>query len=167
MTTIRLTCAALAAIAAVATGCGGNNSAGDSPAKPQSRPATGPAELLGSYTTTLRRADLPQNPPPELTDGSKTWKLTIAKSGGIGNGPTLTIANDKLGVLESSNFVAQQGTLLLRQEECAAGGTERLHDNKYRYALAGDTLRISTIANRCADKVAETILTGRPWSRIR
>jgi hypothetical protein len=168
MITIRLACAALAAIATVAIGCGGDdNSAGDSPAKRQSRPATTPAELLGSYTTTLRRADLPNNPPPELTHGSMTWKLTIAKSGGIGNGPALTIANDELGVLESSNFLAQQGTLLLRKEECAAGGTEHLYDNKYRYALAGDTLRLSTIANSCADKVAETILTGRPWSRIR
>jgi hypothetical protein len=168
MTTIRLACAAVAAIATVAIGCGGDdNNAGDSPAKRQSRPATVPAELLGSYATTLRRADLPHNPPPELTDGSRTWKLTIAKSGSIGNGPALTIANDELGVLESSNFVAEQGTLVLRKEECAAGGTEHFSDNKYRYALASDRLRFSTISNSCADKVAETILTGRPWSRIR
>ena len=66
--------AAVAAIATVAIGCGGDdNSAGDSPAKRQSRPATVPAELLGTYATTLRRADLPDNPPPELTDGSRTW----------------------------------------------------------------------------------------------
>jgi hypothetical protein len=171
MTISRLALAALTAIATIAAGCGDDANNADSGAaasqKQQSRPPTVPAELLGRYTTTLQRADIPKSPPPELTDGSPTWKLTIAKSGGIDNGPALTIANAQLGVLETSNFVAQESTVLLEHEECGAPGGESSYNNKYRYTLSGDTLRFTTIANGCADKVAETVLTGRPWQRSR
>ena len=51
-----------------------------------------PAELLGTYETTLKKSDLPANPPGELTAGP-TWKLTIAKSGGVNDGPVFAIAN--------------------------------------------------------------------------
>jgi hypothetical protein len=170
-TTTCLGLAALAATAAIAAGCGDDGNTADVGAaaseKPQSRPPTVPAELLGRYTTTLQRADLPHDPPPEVSDGSPRWKLTIAKSGGIENGPAFTIANAQLGVLESSNFAAQEGTVLLEHEECAAPGGESSYTNKYRYAVSGDTLRFTTIANGCADKVAETILTSRPWHRSR
>lgn len=171
MTTTRLALAALAATATLAAGCGGDDNNADTGAaaseKQQRRPPTVPADLLGRYTTTLQGADIPKNPPPELTDGSPRWKLTIAKSGGIENGPAFTIANAQLGVLESSNFVAQEGTVLLGNEECAAPGGKQVYANKYRYTLSGDTLRFTTITNGCADKVAETILTSRPWQRSR
>jgi hypothetical protein len=161
---------ALAATAAIAAGCGDDDNNADTGAaasqKQEARAPTVPADLLGRYTTTLQRADLPQHPPPELTDGSK-WKLTIAKSGGIENGPAFTIANAQLGVLESSNFAAQEGTVLLEHEECAAPGGESSYNNKYRYTVSGQMLRFTTIANGCADKVAETILTSRPWQRSR
>jgi hypothetical protein len=169
-TTTRLALAALAATTTIAAGCGddGNTEIGAASAgSQQSRPPTVPADLLGSYTTRLRRADLPENQAQELTHGSPKWKLTIAKSGGIENGPAFTIANAELGVLESSNFVAQENTVLLPREECGAPGGEPAYANKYRYTLTGDTLRFSTIANGCADKVAETILTSRPWRRAR
>ena len=171
MTTTRHALIALAAIATLAAGCGDDDNTADSGAaasqKQQSRPPTVPAELLGRYTTTLQRADIPKSPPPELTEGSPKWKLTIAKSGGIENGPALTIANAQLGVLESSNFVAQESTVLLEHEECAAPGGESSYNNKYRYTVSGDTLRFTTIANGCADNVAETILTSRAWRRSR
>jgi hypothetical protein len=157
--------------ATLAAGCGGDDNNADTGAaaseKQQRRPPTVPADLLGRYTTTLQGADIPKTPPPELTDGSPRWKLTIAKSGGIENGPAFTIANAQLGVLESSNFVAQEGTVLLENEECAAPGGKQVYANKYRYTLSGDTLRFTTIPNGCADKVAETILTSRPWQRSR
>ena len=171
MTITRHALIALAAIATLAAGCGDDDNTADSGAatsqKQQSRPPTVPAELLGRYTTTLQRADIPKSPPPELTEGSPKWKLTIAKSGGIENGPALTIANAQLGVLESSNFVAQESTVLLEHEECAAPSGESSYNNKYRYTVSGDTLRFTTIANGCADNVAETILTSRAWRRSR
>jgi hypothetical protein len=166
MTTTRLTFIAVAGCAALLGGCGnGSSSSTHTSALAAQRAPAVPAPLLGRYTATLQRSDLPANPPPELTEGSRTWKLTVAPSGGIDNGPAITIANAKLGVLESSNFAAQAGTLLLRREDCEAGGNQHFYDNRYRYTMSGGTLRFTTISNGCKDRVAETILTSRPWHR--
>lgn len=130
-------------------------------------PATGlpPSTLLGTYTTTIRRSDLPPNPSAELTDGSRTWKLTITNSGGANGRRTFTLANAKLGELESSPLVVHGDKILLHGEECDAGGTQNLYDNEYGYTLVGRTLRFTTVTNRCGDQVARTILTSEPWKK--
>jgi hypothetical protein len=162
----RLTFIAAAGSAALLAGCGGSNSEATHTSAPAAQRAPSvPATLVGRYTTTLRPSDLPANPAPELTHGSSTWRLTVARSGGINNGPAITIANAQLGVLESSNFAAQHGTVLLRRENCTAGGDERFYDNRYRYTMSGGTLRFTTVSNGCKDKVAQTILTSRAWHR--
>jgi hypothetical protein len=140
-TTSRLALAALAATATIAAGCGGDDhsnakTGAAASGKQHSGPPTAPADLPGHYTTTLRRADLQTNPPPQLTDGLSKWKLTIAKPGGIDNRPALTIANAELGALESSNFFAQETTVRLPRKECAAPGGKRFYANKYRYTLS-------------------------------
>ena len=163
--TVRLTFIALAGSAAMLGGCGGASGAATRTSAPAARAPAVPATLVGRFTTTLRRSDLPANPPPELTHGSSTWQLTVARSGGIDNGPAVTIANATLGVLESSNFAAQGGTVLLRHENCTAGGNWHFYDNRYRYTVSGGTLRFITVSNGCRDKVAQTILTSRPWHR--
>jgi hypothetical protein len=42
---------------------------------------------------------------------------------------------------------------------------EHFYDNTYAWKLTGTQLTVSTIANECGDQVAETILTGRPWTK--
>jgi hypothetical protein len=165
--TMRLTFIALAASAALLGGCGRGSGDATHTSAPAARAPAVPATLVGRYTTTLRGSDLPANPPPELTHGSSTWQLTVARSGGIDNGPAVTIANANLGVLESSNFAAQGGTVLLRHEECEAAGTHQFFDNRYRYTVSGGTLHFTMVSNGCKDKVAQTILTSRPWHRTR
>ena len=165
--TTRVAVIALAAAAALLAGCGGGNREATRTSAPAARPPAVPATLVGRYTTTLRPSDLPANPPPELAHGSSTWQLTVAPSGGIDNGPAVTISNAELGVLESSNFVAQGGTVLLRREDCTAGGARHFYDNRYRYSVSAGTLRFTTVTNVCDDKVAQTILTSRPWHRTR
>jgi hypothetical protein len=149
-----------------AAGCGSDDDSKTSakaPAKAPERAA--PKELLGSYTTTLKRSDLPPNPAQELTAGSTKWKLTIANSGGVGNGPAFTIANADLGVLESSSFGVRGDRVLLHKEECAAGGNERFYENQYSYGLPANTLTFTTVKNSCPDDVAQTILTSEPWTK--
>lgn len=94
-----------AVIAVFGSGCGGSSSS--APAISPGGAVTGsasesegtiPPALLGTWTTTLKANDLPANPPPEL-DGSTKWHLQIAETGGVDNGPVLSIAND-LGQLE-------------------------------------------------------------------
>jgi hypothetical protein len=159
-----LTIAALTALA-LAGGCGSDGDSADS-AEKASKPAGGPPpkELLGSYTTTLTPGDVPSNPPPELTSGSKSWKLTISRAGGPGGAPAFTIANAQLGPLESSSLRVKGDRLLLR-EVCAAGGNARFHRNEYSYRLSGKRLTLREVKNRCPDDVALTILTSHPWAK--
>src|SRR5689334_3497197 len=89
----RLAASALAGWAAMLAGCGAGSGDARHTSALAARPPSVPATLVGRYTTTLRRSDLPADPPPELTHGSSTWHLTVAPSGGIGNGPAVTIAN--------------------------------------------------------------------------
>ena len=164
----RLSFIALAGSAALLAACGGNSDEATQTGSHSAQPAPAvPAKLVGRYTTTLRRSDLPANPSPELTSGSSEWQLTVARSGGVDNGPAVTIANAKLGVLESTNFAAKGSTVLLRREDCVTAGDQRFYDNRYRYTTSGATLHFTTVSNRCKDRVAETILTSRPWHRTR
>jgi hypothetical protein len=148
------------------TGCGSDGSdgsAGSGSAKSIRGPA--PQALLGTYNVTLKPSDLPPNPPLELTDGPPSWELTIANSGGPSGGRSFAIANTALGVLEESDFGVQRNRIVLHREECASAQGYRFHENEYRWKLSGNTLRFTTASNSCPDRVAETILTSRPWSR--
>ena len=149
-----------------ASGCGSDDdSATSSQATTKAALAKVPAALLGTYTTTLRPKDIPPNPPPELTDGSKTWRLTIANTGGIDNGPAFGIANAELGTLESPSFSVSGDRVLLHREECGANGGGQFYENEYRYTLRGKALTFAKVKNLCPDNVVLTILTSEPWIR--
>ena len=157
------------ALAVLVSGCGGSNSstsaastAGASVSTSESG-GTIPAALLGTWTTTLKASDLPANPPPELA-GAKKWQLQIAETGGVDNGPVLSIVGD-LDQLEGPTPQVSGNELKLLHEECAASGTEQFFDNTYSYEIQGDSLRITTVSNQCTDHVAETILTSEPWTK--
>jgi hypothetical protein len=155
-----------------AGGCGSDDDPQPSrePAKPAAqKPAASkaPSELLGTYTTTLKQSDLPANPPPELTDGTPKWELTIANSGGIDDGPVFGIAKAKLGSLEGPSFSVSGDRITLHREECDASGDARFYENEYSFELKGKSLTFSEIKNRCPDKVALTILTSRPWTKVK
>jgi hypothetical protein len=159
--------APIAAVALmVAVGCGSDDDSKKSASASAEHGASrAPNELLGTYTTELKRSDLPPNPPPELTSGSMVWELTIANSGGLNNGPVFAIANTESGALEGPSFGVNGDRILLHREECAAGGDVHFYENVYRYKLSGETLVLTKVKNACPDKVALTILTSEPWTR--
>jgi hypothetical protein len=155
-----------------AGGCGSDDDSEPSrePAKPAAqKPAASkaPSELLGTYMTTLKQSDLPPNPASELTDGMPKWELTIANSGGLDNGPVFSIASAKLGSFEGPSFSVRGDRITLHREECAAGGDVRFYENEYRFELSGKTLTFTEINNSCPDKVALTVLTSRPWTKVK
>jgi len=51
------------------------------------------------------------------------------------------------------------------REECAANGTTAFYDNQHSWELTGSTLSFTTVENDCPDRMAETILTRRPWAK--
>ena len=130
-------------------GCGGGDDSSSSSSAAAGPP---PADLIGAYTTTLKPGDLPARPPPELTDGSNGWTIKIAKTGGPGGGPTLTIANDENGVLESPKLAVGGNTIYLRQEECAnAAGSDTGFVNS-RYPVGAD--REDAPSERCEGRLS-------------
>jgi len=160
--TIRRGLAIGASAMIAAGGCGGSDDSSDKSAPAAEGKA--PPQLVGAYTTTLKPGDVPADAPGELTSGSKQWKLTIANSGGVDDGPVFALANGELGALENPSFGIKDDVILLHREECAAGD-KPFYENAYRYELSGKTLTLTKVKNGCADKVAETILTSEGWTK--
>ena len=151
----------------VAGGCGGDDDSDTSGTKSSKAAADPvPAALLGTYETTLKKSDLPANPPGELTAGTD-WKLTIAKSGGVNDGPVFAIANAEAGSLEGPSFSVKGDHVVLHKEECAAGGEEHFYENEYRYEQNGKSLAFTKVKNSCPDEVVLTILTSEPWTKTK
>ena len=147
--------------------CGGDDQAAEKTAeKPAEKPAEPPpAELLGTYTTRLQRADIPR-PVPDLLDGEYRWTLRITKDGGPDNAPALTIVHPPDDVLESSAMAVTGDTIKLMREECEkpSGGYD-LVSSSYRWKVDGGQLRLTPVVNGCPDKIALTILSSGPWTR--
>jgi hypothetical protein len=152
------------ALSAVLAGCG--SSSKSSPQKQLEPALRGPAppSLVGVYTTKLTKRDLSRNHAPELQE-APGWKLTIANVGGTGSGHVIALTNMKAGALESSDFAISKKRIVVKHEECAAGGTTRFYDNEYRFKQSGNTLRFTKLLNSCPDRVAETVLTAEPWTK--
>jgi hypothetical protein len=145
--------AALALALSVLGGCGGGSDADDGV----------PAELVGRYTTTLQASDIPANSAPELTSGE--WELVIATAGAADGGPQLAINHPAEGNLEGPGLTVDGDRFVLEEEECAQETGYVFYDNEYSWKLSGSTLTLATVKNDCPDRVAETILTSRPWAK--
>jgi hypothetical protein len=144
--------------------CGSDDDAGSGGA---ASPKRAPAQLLGTYTTTLKSADLPADAAEELTHSSLKWKLTIANTGGVSDGPAFAIANEENGSLEDPPFSVSGDVIELHHEECGAGGDEKFYENRYRYELSGKKLTFTKVRNLCPDNVVLTILTSGPWTKVK
>jgi hypothetical protein len=122
-----------------------------------------PAELVGTYTTTLNDGDIPPNAAPELTPGE--WELVIATAGAADGGPVLAIEHPEKGNLEGPGLRVDGDRFLFEDEECPQDTGYVFYDNEYGWTLTGSTLTLTTVKNECPDRVAETILTSQPWTK--
>jgi hypothetical protein len=122
-----------------------------------------PAELVGTYTTTLHDADIPPNSAPELEPGA--WELVVATTGAADGGSVLAIKHPEKGLLEGPGLRVDGDRFLLEDEECAQDTGYVFYDNEYSWRLTGSTLTLTTVENECPDHVAETILTSQPWTK--
>jgi hypothetical protein len=77
----------------------------------------------------------------------------------------LVIDSERAGNLEATELRVDGDRLILRREECAAGGSTTFYENEYRWKLDGKTLTLTRVVNRCKDEVALTVFTSRPWTK--
>jgi hypothetical protein len=117
-------------------------------------------ELVGTWTTRIRKGDLPAN---HLRN---PFSVTISPTGGVDDAPSFQLADGKEPLEgETSTPVVEGSKITLRREGCFVKGSGyRLYDNVYRYAISGDTLTFTVVKNACKDRVAERILTARPFT---
>lgn len=154
------------ALALLPAACGGSGEReATTPAKSQpatAKPAAIPEELLGTWTTTLRKSDVP----PRL-QLNNPFSVIIARDGGIDNAPSFTLADSTESIEgETSTPLFKGDTVTLHHEGCLDDDVGyRFYDNVYRYAVSGDTLRFSVVKNACKDREAESILTSRVFRR--
>ena len=160
------------ALAALVGGCGGGEKkekpaipaetpVNDPPVKPEKSGA--PQELLGQYEVTIPLDDLPQDAPVTPSAVTDKWTVTLAETGGPGDGPAFSIANGQAEPIEISNFQVKGDRILLKEETCAATG--KPVDSEFKYELSGDQLTLSDPKDTCADRIAETILTSKPLKK--
>jgi hypothetical protein len=74
----------------------------------------------------------------------------------------LTIINDALGTLESSQLEVDGDHVLLSDEECAVAPAHV--ESEYAWQRTGDTLTFTEVDNGCDDDVVLTLLTSEPWT---
>lgn len=154
------------ALIGMVAACGGGGSSTETASAPETAGGSAPAQLVGMYTTTLEKSDIEAaGAPPELANADRSWRLTIANTGGPDDGPVLAIDNETEGNLEAPSLRVDGDRLLLRGEPCAAGGEYKFYDNEYRWKLSENTLEIMPVSNHCTDRVALTILTSQPWTK--
>jgi hypothetical protein len=156
----------LTAVAAISAGCGGGGDSSSSKAGTSEGPP--PANLVGTYKTTLKSGDLPPDPSPVVADGGPGWTLAIATNGGPDGGPALTITSShESGALTSAKLGVSGKTLFLHNEECEnkAGTNTTFVESEYRWSLSGKTLRLTNVKNGCPDKADLTILTAEPYTK--
>src|SRR3954447_1154822 len=156
-----------AALALAGLGCGGDDEKASSSSAATTTPqavAPPPAALLGTYTTTLKRSDVPDPAPPEL-DGQYRWTLRITKGGAPDARRPRTIVKPPDDGLESSAMAVTGDKLAVTGEECAETMGDSIVSSSYTWKAEGDSLRLTAVKHGCADKVAETILSAEPWKR--
>ena len=68
-----------------------------------------------------------------------------------------------MGSLEAPKLSVTGERLRLIREECAG---DQFVNTTYRWARDGNTLRLTKLGGGCPDKVAETILTARPLTKV-
>jgi hypothetical protein len=152
-------------VALAPAACGGSDepSAATGGSRPAAAtPAALPDELVGTWITTLRKADAP----PKLALRNP-FRVIIARDGGIDDGPSFTIADSEEALEGETSTPRFDGdTITLRGEGCFVEGVGyRFHDNVYRYELSGEKLTFTVVKNACTDRHAESILTSRAFKR--
>jgi hypothetical protein len=169
---VRMVFVAIAAAALVA-GCGGGEKKQEKPAKTAETPTNNPPvepkksgapqELLGQYEVKIPETDLPSEAPEDLATVTDVWVVTLAETGGPGDGPAFSIANGQAEPIETSSFQVKGDRIILTDETCAAEG--KPVDAEFTYELSGDELTLSSPKNTCPDKLSETILTSKPLTK--
>jgi hypothetical protein len=153
------------ALALVPAACGGSDEPSAAttarPVAAEKRAAI-PRELIGTWTTKPGKGDVPAK-----FHLANRFSVTISPNGGVDGAPSFTLADSEEPIEgETSTPVVTGDTITLRHEGCFVEGSGyRFYDNVYRYVISGDRRSFTVVKNGCKDRLAESILTTRAFTR--
>lgn len=113
-----------------------------------------PAELSGMWTATLKRTQAKDPPLHALKKQDLVFKLKFLGTGGVDNGPVLSVKTDDLE-LESVQPVAVSGSRI----------TVDVPECQFAYAVKAEQLTWTAIGDDCPNDGLSAVLTAGPWQR--
>ncbi len=153
--------AALFAVAAPAlAGCGDDEKEGTAATQAGSvTPAPAPknevpAELAGTWTAMVKRTVVDDSPTKALRNKKLLFKLKFLGTGGIDNGPVLSVENADPVLRAAQSITAISGDRITLTAEC-----------QFAYAVKADQLTWTSIGNDCPHDGLSAVLTAGPWQR--
>ena len=132
------------------------------PSPPPGGPA--PKRLVGTYTTTLTRADVAKASNPAHVPGLK-WELVIVNDRYLSYPHALGLRPAGQGG-DTVPFGVQGGRIQL---QCLVEGGAAPGYGTYSWSLTGKTLHLRLVREPCKERDLRNriaILTSRPWRKI-
>lgn len=113
-----------------------------------------PAELAGTWTAMVKRTVVDDSPPRALRNKRLLFKLKFLGTGGVDNGPVLSVENDDPVLRTAQSITAISGDRITLTAEC-----------RFTYAVKAEQLTWTSIGDRCPHDGLIAVLTAGPWQR--
>ena len=164
----RSTLIAVAVIAAAAvSGCGDDEEATRAAAPQATAPATTPsatvavaelpADLAGTWETTTRPSDIhdTDKPPKKLVAGKIEWQLEFHSTGGVDNGPSVTLNSDEFGTMPDSLRIDGDQLVVGYGPPC----------DVFDWRIQGDKLTLKPTGSGCPKSSLSSVYSVN-WTRV-
>ena len=163
MDTLRTPRIAVAVIAAaVIAGCGDDEEAPRATAPATTPSATAavtelPAEFTGTWEATSRPSDIKDtdDPPAKLVAGKIKWQLEFHSTGGVDNGPSVTLNSDEFGTMPES--------LLIEGDQLVVGYGPPC--DVFDWTVEGDKLTLKPTGSGCPKSSLSSVYSAN-WTRV-
>jgi hypothetical protein len=153
--------------AAVIAGCGDDEAAPGAAAPADTAPATTPgataavaelpAEFTGTWEATSRPSDIKDtdDPPAKLVAGKIKWQLEFHSTGGVNNGPSVTLDSDEFGTMSES--------LLIEGDQLVVGYGPPC--DVFDWTVEGDKLTLKPTGSGCPKSSLSSVYSAN-WTRV-
>lgn len=113
-----------------------------------------PTELAGTWRAMVKRTVVDDSPPKALRNKRLLFKLKFLGTGGVDNGPVLSVENDDPILRAAQSITAISGERITLTDAC-----------RFAYSVKAGQLTWTSIGDRCPHDGLIAVLTAGPWQR--